>query len=230
MTRKHRADRNARADAKCRDSPDAKRNGARDHRASRVWHIANHRNEVGAMRKRLTFANITSFMALFVALSAGSYAATILPNNSVGSKQLKPSAVVSRDIAARAVTHSKIAANAITGSQVVPGSLSGADIDLATLGQVPSAAVAGSAGVARVKTVTAAGTSVAGSDVAVSATCDPGLTVVGGGAKLGDENNQLVNDSYPSGTSGWTVDVFASPSGSAPFTVCAICVPAASTS
>ena len=182
------------------------------------------------MRKRLTFANITSFLALFVALSAGSYAATILPNNSVGSKQLKRNAVVSRDIAARAVTHSKIAANAITGSQIAPGSLSGSAINLATLGKVPAAAVADSAGVARVKTVTAAGTAVANSGVSATATCDPGLTVVGGGAKLSDENNQVVNDSYPSGTNGWTVDVFASPSSSAPFTVYAICVPAASTS
>ena len=115
-------------------------------------------------------------------------------------------------------------------SQIAPGSLTGSAINLATLGKVPAAAVADSAGVARVKTVTAAGTAVADSGVTATATCDPGLTVVGGGAKLSDENNQLVNDSYPSGTNGWTVDVFASPSSSAPFTVYAICLPAASTS
>ena len=48
------------------------------------------------MCKRLTFANITSFLALFVALSAGSYAATMLPANSVGTPQLKANAVTHR--------------------------------------------------------------------------------------------------------------------------------------
>ena len=172
------------------------------------------------MRKRLTFANVTSFLALFVALSAGSYAATMLPANSVGARQLKIDAV----------THRKIAARAVSGAQVVPGSLTGADIDLATLGTVPSAAVAASATVARVKTVTAAGTAVPDTDVTATATCDPGLTVVGGGAKLSDQINQLVNDSYPSASNAWTVDVLASPSNAGTFTVYALCVPAASTS
>jgi hypothetical protein len=182
------------------------------------------------MRKRLTFANVVSFVALFVALSAGAYASTTLPANSVGSLQLRSDAVTAHKIAANAVTHSKIAARAVTGAQVAPGSLTGANINLATLGKVPSAAVADSAGLARVKTVTATGTAVPGSGVTATATCDPGLTVVGGGAKLGNEDNQLVNDSYPSGNTGWAVDVFAGPSGSGPFTVYAICVPAASTS
>ncbi len=137
------------------------------------------------MRKRLTFANITAFLALFVALSGASYAAASLPAASVGAKQLKTNAVTSRKIAGDAVTHSKIAAQAVTGAQVAPGSLTGADINLTTLGKVPSAAVADSAGVARVKTDTATGTAVADSDVTATATCDPGLTVVGGGAEPG---------------------------------------------
>ena len=171
------------------------------------------------MRKRLNFANVTSFLALFVALSAGSYAAIILPANSVGSKQLRANAVTPSKIAANAVTSGKIAANAVKGSQVAPGSLTGADINLATLGKVPSAAVADSAGVARVKTVTAAGTAAPNSIAAATATCDPGLTVAGGGASLSNEDNQLVNDSHPTGTNGWTADVAASSSGGGAFTV-----------
>jgi hypothetical protein len=192
------------------------------------------------MRKRLSFANITSVLALFLALSTGSYAAITLPGNSVGSKQLRAGAVTPSKLAARAVTNDKLAANAVRsgniaagavgGAQVVPGSLTGADINLATLGKVPSAAIADSAAVARVKTVTGGGTSVAGSVTAATATCDPGLTVVGGGAALTDEDTQLVNDSYPSGTAGWTVHVFDSGSTGGPFTVYAICVPAMSTS
>jgi len=45
------------------------------------------------IRSRLTFANVASFLALFVALGGASYAATQLPKNSVGTSQLKNSAV-----------------------------------------------------------------------------------------------------------------------------------------
>jgi hypothetical protein len=126
------------------------------------------------MRKRLTFANVVSFLALFVALSAGAYAAATLPANSVGAAQLKANAVTPRKIAANAVTRSKIAPQAVTGTQVAPGTLTGANINLAALGKVPSAAVADSASVARVKMVTATGTAVAGSGVTATAGCDPG--------------------------------------------------------
>ena len=192
------------------------------------------------MRKRLTFANIIACIALFLALTAGSYAAVSVPANSVGSQQLKAkavtrgkiaaNAVTAGNIATNAVTGSKIAAHAVDGSKIAPGSLTGADINLTTLGKVPSAAVADSANVARVKTVIVAGTAVANSIVSATATCDPGLTVVGGGASVSDENNELVNDSYPSATNSWTVHIAAAPSGGTAFTVYAICVPAASTS
>ena len=39
--------------------------------------------------RRLTFANVTSCLALFVALGGASYAAIKLPANSVGTKQVK---------------------------------------------------------------------------------------------------------------------------------------------
>jgi hypothetical protein len=44
-------------------------------------------------RPRLTYANVIATLALFVALGGVSYAATQLPANSVGSKQLKKGAV-----------------------------------------------------------------------------------------------------------------------------------------
>jgi hypothetical protein len=50
------------------------------------------------VRKRLTFANVVSFLALFVALSAGAYAATTLPANSVGALQLKTNAVTAASL------------------------------------------------------------------------------------------------------------------------------------
>jgi hypothetical protein len=73
----------------------------------------------------MTFANVVSMLALFVALGGGAYAATQLPKNSVGTKQLKNDAVIS--------------------SKVKNDSLTGQDVNEATLGSVPSAAHAGGA-------------------------------------------------------------------------------------
>ena len=70
--------------------------------------------------KRPSPALAISVIALFVALGGTSYAITKLPKNSVGTSQLKK--------------------NAVTGAKVKDGSLSGTDLDLATLGTVPSAA------------------------------------------------------------------------------------------
>lgn len=78
---------------------------------------------------RLTYANVISSLALFLVLSGGAaYAASHLPAKSVGTKQLKQGAV--------------------TGAKVKDGSLSGADVNAATLGEVPSATRAQSAGTA----------------------------------------------------------------------------------
>jgi hypothetical protein len=175
------------------------------------------------MRKRLTFANVTSMLALFFALSGASYAAVVLPAGSVGSRQIRQSAV----------TASKLAPRAVQSRNIAPGSVTGADIRLNTLGEVPTAAtaaVADSAPVARVKTATVTANAAAATVTSATATCDPGLTVVGGGASLSNEDNAILNDSYPSAANRWTVDVFGSDAGGGPFTVYAICVPVAAAS
>jgi hypothetical protein len=77
------------------------------------------------IRKRLTYANVMSSIAVFIILGGAAYAASQLPKNSVGTKQLKK--------------------NAVIGSKVKDGSLTGADINSATLGTVPSATSAGHA-------------------------------------------------------------------------------------
>ena len=64
------------------------------------------------LRRRLSFANVTAVLALLVALSGGAYALSV-PNNSVGTKQLKKNAV----------TTPKIKKNAVNGSKVATGSL-----------------------------------------------------------------------------------------------------------
>lgn len=45
------------------------------------------------LRSRLGYANVMATLALFIALGGGAYAATQLPKNSVGTKQLKNAAV-----------------------------------------------------------------------------------------------------------------------------------------
>jgi hypothetical protein len=195
------------------------------------------------IRRRFTFANVTSFLALFVALSAGSYAAIRVPANSVGTRQIKSNAVRNPKLANGAVSTSKIESSAVTartlagdsvdGSKVADGSLTGADINLTTLGKVPSAAaadtatLAGSAPIARVKTVTAAGKAAENAITRATATCDQGLAVVGGGALI-DPANGIVNDAFPGTSNSWTADVYSVAAG-IPFTVYAICAPAAST-
>jgi hypothetical protein len=77
-----------------------------------------------AVRSRMTFANVISCLALFVALGGAAYAAG-LPKNSVGTKQIKNEAV--------------------TAAKVKNGSLTGTQINASTLGTVPNATHAVSA-------------------------------------------------------------------------------------
>jgi hypothetical protein len=189
------------------------------------------------IRNRITFANVTSFVALFVALSAGSYAAIALPANSVGSKQIKSKAVTSKKLGTHSVGRTKVASGAIDGSKVKDHSLDGADINMSALGKVPSAGTAdtaGSASIARVKTASATGTSRASDGTrapidGATASCDQGLVVTGGGVSVGDPSSQFVVDDAPNGNGGWSGRVANFDTSPHDFTVYAICAPAAST-
>ncbi len=55
-----------------------------------------------------SYANVTSTLALVVALGGTGYAAVTLPRNSVGSEQLKRNAVANSDIRSDAVTSNKV--------------------------------------------------------------------------------------------------------------------------
>src|SRR5690348_12492027 len=71
-----------------------------------------------AIRSRLTFANVTSCLALFVALGGTGYAAIKLPRNSVGSAQLR----------ARAVSGSKLRPGAVTTRAIKNGTIATSDL------------------------------------------------------------------------------------------------------
>jgi hypothetical protein len=89
---------------------------------------------VKQIRKRFTYANVMSSIAVFLVLGGAAVAATQLPKNSVGTKQLKKNAVTAAKIKKNAVTTAKIKNDAVTGAKVNEG----------TLGTVPSANLANS--------------------------------------------------------------------------------------
>ena len=76
-----------------------------------------------SISQRLTYANVTATLALFLALGGISWAATSLPRNSVGATQLRKNAV----------TGTKIKKSAVTSSKVKDGSLKAADLKKGTL-------------------------------------------------------------------------------------------------
>ncbi|MGN6814799.1 MAG: hypothetical protein ACTHK3_01770 [Solirubrobacterales bacterium] len=97
------------------------------------------------IRKRLTYANVMSSIAVFLVIG-GATAFAALGKNTVGTKQLKKNAVTTAKIKNNAVTTNKIKNNAVNGAKVKDGSLTGADINLGALGTVPSAANANTVG------------------------------------------------------------------------------------
>ena len=76
---------------------------------------------------RLTYANVTSTIALFIALTgATAYAASKLPDRSVGEFQLRPGAVTAEKIRKNAITAPKIKAEAIKQGKIANGSITAA--------------------------------------------------------------------------------------------------------
>jgi hypothetical protein len=112
---------------------------------------------VKKIRKRLTYANVMSSIAVFLVIGgASAFAASHLGKNSVGKKQLKNNAVTSAKIKKNAVTaakikngaitDSKIAAGAVGGSKLAAGAVDGSKIAAGAVGgtQLANGAVSGS--------------------------------------------------------------------------------------
>jgi hypothetical protein len=81
-------------------------------------------------RSHLTFANVASVMALFIALGGTAYG---VAKNSIGSKQIRNKQVKKVDLHRNAVTGPKVANNAIASKEVRANSITGEDIDEASL-------------------------------------------------------------------------------------------------
>jgi hypothetical protein len=72
------------------------------------------------LRPKLTYSNVIATIALFVALGGVATAATSLPRNSVGSKQLRNGAVDTKKLRKNAVRKNKIAPKAVTLGKLGP--------------------------------------------------------------------------------------------------------------
>jgi hypothetical protein len=122
-----------------------------------------------SLKSRLTYANVTASIALFVALGGSSYAALTLPRNSVGVNQIRAGAVGSSELRDRAVALRDIS----------PGARR------ALRGAVGPTGPAGPAGISATRyfaAVTAAGGLVRGTATSGGRAGTPGSYTVGFGA------------------------------------------------
>jgi hypothetical protein len=75
------------------------------------------------VRFRLSYANVTATIALFLALGGGAIAAPHLGKNSVTTKSIKKNAVTAVKIKKGAVTNPKIADGAVTAGKLAAGAV-----------------------------------------------------------------------------------------------------------
>jgi hypothetical protein len=101
--------------------------------------ITGGRKIMSVVRKsRFTYANVTSTLALVIAIGGGgaAVAATVLPANSVGSAQIKSSAVINSKLANRSVTNSKLGNASVNAGKLANGSVTTGKFASGTIGVV----------------------------------------------------------------------------------------------
>jgi hypothetical protein len=96
---------------------------------------------VKQIRKRITYANVMSSIAVFLVLGgASAYAA-----KKIGSNEIKGNSITTGKLKKEAVTASKIKKNSVTTAKIANGAVTGAKLNLGTVGTVPNAAHANTA-------------------------------------------------------------------------------------
>ena len=171
----------------------------------------------------LSPAMLVASVALVIALGGVSYAASVLPKNSVGTDQLTKNAVAS----------GKIRKNAITTTKVKDGTLVAQDF---RIGQLPAGSPGpkgdqgdqgpkgdrGPVGISGYEIVQGNGIGLnSGGEGLSYADCPTGKKVVGGGVS-GNARLAII-DSFPSGTTAWRVfarNVGVSPGSFAAYAIC----------
>ena len=81
-----------------------------------------------AIRRRLSYANVVSTLALFLVLAGGAAYAAKVAKKSVGPSQLKANAVTTAKIKANSVTTRKIKRNAIANAKIKDGAIESAKL------------------------------------------------------------------------------------------------------
>jgi hypothetical protein len=143
------------------------------------------------LSRRLSYANVTATLALFLALGGVSYAAVTLPANSVGSKQIKKSAVTLKKISPAA----RKALKGTTGVKGDPGAI-GAQGPAGAAGPTGAAGHDGANGATTVVVRGASATIPANVYGHATAQCHAGERATGGGASIAGTHGQLT-DSGP---------------------------------
>src|SRR5215212_7023695 len=85
-------------------------------------------SRLSRLRERLTFANVTSVLALFVALGGTSYAAVTLPTNSVGKAQIRADAVGKSEAATNSVGRAEVRSSAIGSSEIATNGVGASEV------------------------------------------------------------------------------------------------------
>lgn len=98
------------------------------------------------LRARLSFANVVSSLALFVALGGSAYAAGALPLNSVGRAQLQANSVTATKLAADSVGRSELRGGAVGAAELAPASIGLRALEPALRGTLARAAETGAPG------------------------------------------------------------------------------------
>jgi hypothetical protein len=164
-------------------------------------------------------AMLVACIALVVTLGGVSYAAGVLPENSVGTAQLKK----------KAVTGAKLKRNAVTGAKVKNQTLTTADFrtdQLPTGPQGPQGPKGdkgdrGAPGISGYERVVGQGPVLnSGEHATATAPCPAGKKVLGGGPQF--DSGLELNESYASETE-WKVVMKNPGPGSASFSVVAYC-------
>jgi hypothetical protein len=101
---------------------------------------------LGAIRARLSYANVMASVALFVALGGASYAAVSLPRDSVGTRQLREDAVTHSKLANGSVDTGQLQDRSVEASKLALGSVKKHSLSPWLLDQLESRAAQGPAG------------------------------------------------------------------------------------
>jgi hypothetical protein len=84
--------------------------------------------------QRLSFANVTSALALFIALGGTSYAAIELPSNSVGREQIRTGGVGQSEVGARTIGKSEIRRSGVGRSEIATGGVAQKELRVNSVG------------------------------------------------------------------------------------------------